>query len=297
MGTGSLLLLLLLACSSGEEPSPDGPLQIVPDQLNMLPTHRVLLTVSNAAGTVTWSSNDPTIATVSTGGLMTAVGIGSTSITATEGTRSGTASINVACDFDRRGPSLRDESELNFNFVDFESTPETLDTSFYAVKGTDRELKIYLKSLLDGARRDEYFSLHFAPSGLGFLPDGTRLESGDSVLITVRIGFDVHSGYDDAKTQFDLLPHGLRPEAGSGIGPLRIRYDRTHIPYTTPTPDPVRDQCQLAAFGLWTETTTPGLWERKQADDLVAEDGLTGVLVGQLEELGPVGVAYYTLEF
>jgi uncharacterized protein YjdB len=59
---------------------------------------RALLPGCGRGATVNWSSSNPSVATVSSGGLVTAVGHGSAIITATDATvsgRTGTASFNM----------------------------------------------------------------------------------------------------------------------------------------------------------------------------------------------------------
>ena len=84
-------------------PIPANAVVISPSSATLVPTQQVQLsaTVTDAQGnplsgrTVTWSSNNEGVATVSASGNVTAVAPGSATITATSGTAHGTASITV----------------------------------------------------------------------------------------------------------------------------------------------------------------------------------------------------------
>jgi len=84
-------------------PIPANAVVISPSSATLVPTEQVQLSavVTDAQGnplsgrTVTWSSNNTNVATVSTSGNVTAIAPGSATITATSGTAHGTASITV----------------------------------------------------------------------------------------------------------------------------------------------------------------------------------------------------------
>ncbi|HEV8448247.1 MAG TPA: Ig-like domain-containing protein [Gemmatimonadaceae bacterium] len=83
---------------------PVGSVTVAPPSKNLLVTQTVALTatVRDSTGAmvtdrvVTWGSNNTAVATVSTGGLVTAVGPGTATITATSETKSGTSTITVS---------------------------------------------------------------------------------------------------------------------------------------------------------------------------------------------------------
>jgi uncharacterized protein YjdB len=83
---------------------PVGSVTVAPPSKSLLVTQTVSLsaTVRDSAGTVvtdrvvTWGSNNTGVATVSSGGLVTAVGPGTATITATSETKSGTSTITVS---------------------------------------------------------------------------------------------------------------------------------------------------------------------------------------------------------
>lgn len=102
-------LLVLLGCGESSTTPPDPPskasaVAVTPDALAFTAlgdTATLLATVSGATGNVignadvTWASADSGVAAVAADGLVTAVGIGSTTITATADSVSGRASVRV----------------------------------------------------------------------------------------------------------------------------------------------------------------------------------------------------------
>ncbi|HEY0351151.1 MAG TPA: hypothetical protein VGC48_03465 [Gemmatimonadales bacterium] len=74
--------------------------------------------------------------------------------------------------------------------------------SFYAVKGEDREVRIYFKDPGTNQAGEEFLRLRVRPGSLLSRPGGSPFAAGDSVLITVRI-------VDPSKILFEMEPSGL----------------------------------------------------------------------------------------
>lgn len=109
----------------------------------------------------------------------------------------------IACS-DSMGPDAgRTDGELEF--VRFPATPpvETLQASFWAVKGDGRELEI--RQLPDevGEEGDEFLEFRVPGDGLLRRPDGSLFAEGDSILITVALSAD-------GRFLFDFQPSGLQ---------------------------------------------------------------------------------------
>ena len=105
---GVTALVVAVACSETTQPPPPPPLPVA--QVNVSPptasmtagtTLQLQATARDAAGTeipgvaITWSSDDPSVATVAGTGLVNAVIAGQTSITAQTGSISGTGEVTV----------------------------------------------------------------------------------------------------------------------------------------------------------------------------------------------------------
>ena len=105
------LLLGITACGGGEPTGPSGTPSRVPTTVtlsattvsfaSLLDTHQLTATVSDQNGAtmsgapVSWTSSNTQVATVSSAGVVTALSIGSATITASSGSASGTASVTV----------------------------------------------------------------------------------------------------------------------------------------------------------------------------------------------------------
>ena len=103
---------------------------------------------------------------------------------------------------DDTDPDARTEDELGALSIRPGAPPlERIDTSFYAVKGRQREVALYFT---DGAggRGTIFFLLRMFAGSLAARPDGSPIAAGDSVLITVRV-------VDPSRVLFDVQPSGL----------------------------------------------------------------------------------------
>ncbi|HKV73676.1 MAG TPA: hypothetical protein VJN95_04090 [Gemmatimonadales bacterium] len=95
--------------------------------------------------------------------------------------------IVLACS-DNSGPDpVRPPADLRVIRLPFSHPPLYSDTvSFVAVKGQSAEGKIYFVDD-QGQPGDEYLRLQINSGSLKALPDGTPLNDGDSVRITLRV--------------------------------------------------------------------------------------------------------------
>jgi hypothetical protein len=96
----------------------------------------------------------------------------------------------VACDNSTESdpPLIVDESQLDF--VPRKGTApalETMDTSFWAVKGQDREVEIRYQGQGGSGTGKEFLEFVVEEETLLRRPDGTPFAEGDSVEITVSI--------------------------------------------------------------------------------------------------------------
>lgn len=122
---------------------------------------------------------------------------------------------------DSNGPGpddTRPPSELSILRLG-ESTPPLFnpEMSFWAVRGEDRETRIFFQDEVGGPG-EEYLRLRVDAPSLLAHPDGTPFAENDSVLITVRV-------VDPAQLLFELEPSGLRFNPVDRAE-LRIHYDQ-----------------------------------------------------------------------
>jgi len=95
--------------------------------------------------------------------------------------------------------------------------------SFYAVKGQDRELRIYFTDNDGVSRGEDYVRLRVDAASLLTRPDGTPFQVGDSVLITVRVP-------DPDLVQFQFEPSGLKFDPAVPAQ-LKIEYNEANPDY------------------------------------------------------------------
>ena len=113
------------------------------------------------------------------------------------------ALVGAGCS-DSTGPE-QGKTEDELQFVRFPSTPpvETLQASFWAVKGVDRELEIRYLPDQPGEEGEEFLEFRVPAEGLLRRPDGSLFADGDSIRITVTLSAD-------GRFLFDLQPSGLQ---------------------------------------------------------------------------------------
>jgi hypothetical protein len=109
----------------------------------------------------------------------------------------------TACS-DSTAPGDNTRPPDNLNFARLASTSPPLfnaDTSFYAIKGVDHEVRISFRNST-GGEGEEFLRLRIRKESLLSRPDGTAFAEGDSVLITVHVA-------DVSKVLFEAEPSGL----------------------------------------------------------------------------------------
>ncbi len=118
---------------------------------------------------------------------------------------------------DSTGPASRPTSELQFLRPAADAPPlvATRD-SFYAKRGSDREIRMYFRPKPGEVDSSEFLRLRVQPNGLSRRPDGSAFATGDSVLITVTV-------IDPARFIVEFQPSGLRFSA-SAPAELEMEY-------------------------------------------------------------------------
>lgn len=112
------------------------------------------------------------------------------------------AALLLACS-DVNGPTddIREEAELNFLRFAASSPPlVTLDTTFWAVRGEDRRLRLFFEPTVPGEDGEEFLDLKISGDATLILSDGTPV--ADSVLIRVTA--------DPKRLLIQLTPSGLQ---------------------------------------------------------------------------------------
>lgn len=96
-------------------------IQVTPGQIRTMYGYQVLFTAKArdqygdeiSAGSITWSTSNPSIASIQQNGMATGTGVGTVTVSATSGGLSGTASLRVDPDIYMTGPSYAYEQAVN----------------------------------------------------------------------------------------------------------------------------------------------------------------------------------------
>ncbi len=159
-------------------------------------------------------------------------------------------------------PITKPESELEF--VPVRSTApalETTDTSFWAVKGEDRELEIRFQGQGGPGTGSRFLEFKVPASSLLTRPDGTLFQEGDSVEIRVTV--------DAGRYVVDFEPSGLRFNA-SEPAELELDYGEADEGYL------VRE----GEFDAWRQEISNQPWELIDSVQLEELDEIEILLLG-----------------
>lgn len=121
----------------------------------------------------------------------------------------------AGCSDDPSGPETRNDAQLNV-VLQAPSSPALTATvkSFWAVRGQDREVRLYYRPIVGLSDSTEYLRLRVESEALLARPNGTPIAVGDSVLITVTVP-------DPTRFLVALEPSGLRFSASK---PAELRW-------------------------------------------------------------------------
>lgn len=110
----------------------------------------------------------------------------------------------AGCSDDPAGPETRTDTQLNV-VLQAPTTPLLTTTvkSFWAVRGEDREIRLFYRPIVGTSDSTEYLRLRIESEALLARPNGTPIAVGDSVLITVTVP-------DPTRFLVSLEPSGLR---------------------------------------------------------------------------------------
>ena len=150
-----------------------------------------------------------------------------------------------ACDNSTESlPQIVDESELDF-VPRAAAAPavETMDTSFWAVKGEDRELRIRYEGQGGPGTGKEFLDLRIEEETLLRRPNGTLFAESDSIEIFVTV--------DPQLFVVRLEPSGLQFNPNEPAK-LEIDYDEAEDDFLV----------DEALFDMWKQESTGDPWER-----------------------------------
>lgn len=159
-------------------------------------------------------------------------------------------------------PVLVDESDLTF--VPRRATApalETMDTSFWAVKGQDRRLEIRFQGQGGPGTGEEFLQLDVEEQTLLRRPDGTTFAQGDSI--------EIHVTVDPVLYLVNFEPSGLQFNPNEPAK-LEIDYDEAEEEFL------VRE----GEIDMWRQEGSGDPWERLGSSKIEELDEIESLLLG-----------------
>jgi hypothetical protein len=127
--------------------------------------------------------------------------------------------LALACSDSGGPPTPVPSSDLHFVVQDTTAPPlYTTADSFYAKAGDGRELRMYYRDTVSGRPGEEFLRFEVPGGGLRRKPDGSAFQTGDSILISVRV-------VDARQFVFDFQPAGLEFDSHH---PARLKLEYLH---------------------------------------------------------------------
>ena len=290
----SLLLLivhLLQACETTHVTEVEiDAVEVVPASITLLEGDRETVSVvvreasgdAISGGRVTWTIDDPEVATVTSEGIVEAVYPGSTLVRASLGNASGTAQLTVL-----RGPTL----ELSTNTVSFQSTTRETETHVAEIDvenagaGVLEGLDVRVED--SGGAAVSWISTELldttAPTRLRVRADPSGLEPGTrEAVVTVtsstakdpahiQVSLRIRDEDEDQDEGPDEGP-ACRITSRTVAGDLRIPANTACVLHDVHVTGHLRLEAGASVIG--TDVSVAGNVEGKRADDLTLTDGL-----------------------
>ena len=125
--------------------------------------------------------------------------------------------------------------------------------SFYAIRGEDREARIYFQDQV-GGQGEEYLRLKIPGAALLSRPDGSPFAVGDSILVSVTV-------VDAQLILFDLQPSGLRFDPAKPAE-LDIEYEEAGDDYDQDGDVDARDDEIETELAIWRQESVGAPFER-----------------------------------
>ena len=114
---------------------------------------------------------------------------------------------------------------------------------FYAVRGQDREVRLYYHSRAGHADSTEFLRFRVTNQSLLTRPDGSTIANGDSLQITFTVA-------DAARMIIDFQPSGLRFADGRPAR-LKLKFAEASHDFNGDGVVDARDAALVAQFAIW----------------------------------------------
>jgi hypothetical protein len=164
----------------------------------------------------------------------------------------------AACGGDDDGataPVQRPQEQLSFLRLRADApAPVTTFVQFWAVRGQDREVSIFLRPRPGASDSLEFLNFKVPAGALAAYPDGRPFAVGDSVRIGIRI-------IDATRLIFEFTPSGLRFSTRTPAE-LEIEYGETDDDVNDDGRVDANDDIARRQFAIWRQSAVGQPWER-----------------------------------
>ena len=164
------------------------------------------LKASPAGGTLTWTSSDESVATVSDNGTVTAVAVGTATITAKDASTGLTATCIVRCDWEDEAPENGGSSSGDTSTGGSSSSASVDLQAFFDTINADYEMPFMMA--MDSAALDSYFPGLSAISAQQLVAYQCALSpspAGDVVLVQLTNSSDVNTVKELFQARIDYM--------------------------------------------------------------------------------------------
>ena len=165
------------------------------------------LKASPAGGSLTWTSSDESVATVSDNGTVTAVAVGTATITAKDASTGLTATCIVRCDWEDEAPENGGSSSSGDTSTGGSSSSASVDLqAFFDTINADYEMPFMMA--MDSAALDSYFPGLSAISAQQLVAYQCALSpspAGDVVLVQLTNSSDVNTVKELFQDRIDYM--------------------------------------------------------------------------------------------
>ena len=164
------------------------------------------LKASPAGGTLTWTSSDESVATVSDNGTVTAVAVGTATITAKDASTGLTATCIVRCDWEDEAPENGGSSSGDTSTGGSSSSASVDLQAFFDTINADYEMPFMME--MDSAALDSYFPGLSALSTQQLVAYQCALSpspAGDVVLVQLTNSSDVNTVKELFQARIDYM--------------------------------------------------------------------------------------------
>jgi hypothetical protein len=168
-------------------------------------------------------------------------------------------------------PEQRPESELTA--VRASPTAPALvavTTSFYAKRGSDREIRLYYRPRPGRTDSSEFLRFRVRRNSLSRRPDGTPFAVNDSVLITIRVA-------DQSRLWVDFQPSGLQ-FSSSEPAELKLSYKESDGDIDGDGDSDSTDRALERQLAIWFQESPGELWNRLTSSIFEDDDDIEGKL-------------------